>query len=394
LDALGALVKIGTLAVEPLIAVLKDGDKNARQVAAAVLGRIGDARAVEPLIVALEDVNVCSAAARALAQIGDVRAVEPLITVLKGGRRIDARQAAAEALDSLGWNPDYGEDGTWYWIAKRDWGKCVAIGTAAVEPLITALKHRDSTVREAAAEALGRIGDARAVEPLIATLNDYNANLRRVAVQALENLGDKRAVEPLIAVLKDEGRDVRQKAAEALERFAWQPDMSETGAVYWIAKREWDKCVELGAPAVGPLIAALRDRDSTVREASVEALVKLGTPAVESLRTATLPSSDWAVRRAAASALERLGMPIPEAKPLSAAEEEQALSVLRRLCDAYATNDKAKIAKLEPLARQIGEEADWRGGLKEMRRLFEKLGGRRGSRTLEMHWGGIGDWRG
>jgi HEAT repeat protein len=41
-----------------------------------------------------------------------------------------------------------------------------------VEPLIAALKDENSDVRQAAAKALGKIGDPRAVEPLIAALSD------------------------------------------------------------------------------------------------------------------------------------------------------------------------------------------------------------------------------
>lgn len=74
--------------------------------------------------------------------------------------------------------------------------------------------------------------------------------------------------------------------------------------------------------------------------------------------------------------------------------DSEMLNVLRRLCDAYAQDDMQAIAELEPQATQIGEELNQRGGLKEMQRLFEMLGNVRGARTLEMHWGGIGDWRG
>jgi hypothetical protein len=70
------------------------------------------------------------------------------------------------------------------------------------------------------------------------------------------------------------------------------------------------------------------------------------------------------------------------------------LRVLSDLCDAYAANDRAAIVRLEPQATAIGEALDERGGYHEMLRVFEKLGDRRGSRTLEMHWGGIGDWQG
>jgi sRNA-binding protein len=74
--------------------------------------------------------------------------------------------------------------------------------------------------------------------------------------------------------------------------------------------------------------------------------------------------------------------------------DDQMLRTLRRLCNAYAQDDTAAISKLEPLATQIGEDLNIVGGIKEMRRLWNKLDNMRGSRTLDMHWGGIGDWRG
>lgn len=75
-------------------------------------------------------------------------------------------------------------------------------------------------------------------------------------------------------------------------------------------------------------------------------------------------------------------------------KDNEMVLVLYRLCDAYMRDDKAAIKELEPQATRIGEELNQRGGKKEMLRLFNKLGGMPGSRTLEMHWDGIGDWRG
>ncbi len=84
-----------TRAVEPLIAALNDENEHEhlglRQeegktcLYAAVLGMLGDTRAVEPLIAALENENdrVCGYAAEALGKLGDARAVEPLIAALK-----------------------------------------------------------------------------------------------------------------------------------------------------------------------------------------------------------------------------------------------------------------------------------------------------------------------
>ena len=117
--------------VDGLIEALKfQEDPNIRLAAASALGRIGDSRAVNPLIVALDDQHrVREIVALALGEIGDSRAVDPLIT-------------------SLG---------------DENWG-----------------------VRSSAAKALGKIGDDRAVQPLTNLLRDKNKNVRWHAVQALE----------------------------------------------------------------------------------------------------------------------------------------------------------------------------------------------------------------
>jgi hypothetical protein len=69
----------------------------------------------------------------------------------------------------------------------------LALGAPAMEPLIAALKDKDSKdsdVRQAAAEALGEIKDPRAVEPLIAALKDAKWRVRYAAAYALGEIGD------------------------------------------------------------------------------------------------------------------------------------------------------------------------------------------------------------
>lgn len=86
LAALAALVMPVTAdRVGDLILDLKFGTPGVRSEAAHALGEIGDARAVDPLIDALqdEDRRVRERAARALGKIGDARAVGPLIEALK-----------------------------------------------------------------------------------------------------------------------------------------------------------------------------------------------------------------------------------------------------------------------------------------------------------------------
>ncbi len=150
--AVGALEALGDpRAIEPLIGALRHRDEDVRCAAAEALGKLGDARAVEPLIRVLGhwDPDVRCAAAVALGKLGepkwremiwgfkedfarlsasgDARAVEPLILAL--GRRSDSH-AAAEALGKLG-------------------------GPRAVEGLIQALG--DDYVFSAAAKALAEM---------------------------------------------------------------------------------------------------------------------------------------------------------------------------------------------------------------------------------------------
>jgi len=57
-----------------------------------------------------------------------------------------------------------------------------------VELLCAALRDEDSDMREAAAGALGKIGDARAVEPLCAALRNKREDVRQAAAEALKKL--------------------------------------------------------------------------------------------------------------------------------------------------------------------------------------------------------------
>lgn len=153
--------KLGARALEPLIELLGDHDKDEREKAAQTLGRLGDARAVPALV--------------------------PIL--LDQGESV--HKTVAEALDALGWTPDSDEASVAYRIAKWDWKGCVQLGAGAVEPLIRLLENRNQGAgsRLNAAETLGEIADARAVEPLIATLTGSDdIDVRRAAAKALVDL--------------------------------------------------------------------------------------------------------------------------------------------------------------------------------------------------------------
>jgi hypothetical protein len=123
-----------SLAVAPLIAVLKNDSKSCLHSAAAyALGIIGDKKAVEPLIKALNDTvsDVRWGAASALGKINDARAVAPLIKVLADEDSF-VRRAAVEALGEIR-------------------------NKSAIAPLIEALKDKDEKVCSCAAVALANI---------------------------------------------------------------------------------------------------------------------------------------------------------------------------------------------------------------------------------------------
>ena len=211
-----------------------------------------------------------------LCEMNDARAVEPLVVLLNSTDEIAEFITISNKLDTLHWQPDRSEAGARYWMAKGRWDKVAEVGAPAVELLIAALRSKDASVCAAAARALGEIGDTRAVEPLTARVGYRDENTRNAVFKALDNLG-------------------------------WQPDRSEAGACYWMAKGRWDKVTEVGAPAVELLIDALGSKDASVRVAAARALGEIGdTRAVEPL-TARVGYRDEDTRDAAFEALDKLG---------------------------------------------------------------------------------------
>jgi HEAT repeat protein len=83
--------------------------------------------------------------------------------------------------------------------------------------LETLLDDGHASVRAAAAETLGRLGAVEPVPALIAALEDKNEDVRCQAARALGHLRDERAVLPLSGMLyKDVSPPARQAAAFAL----------------------------------------------------------------------------------------------------------------------------------------------------------------------------------
>ncbi|NIM13846.1 MAG: hypothetical protein GTO45_17520 [Candidatus Aminicenantes bacterium] len=250
-----ALAKIGKPALIPLIDALNSEVSDTREHAAMALGYMGDTKTVELLIGALRDdySSVRVQAAEALGKIRDAKAVKPLINALKDDE-IAAREAAAKAL--------------------------IKLGKPAVNSLMNALKNRDALVRLRVIDILGKIGGAKTVELIISALKDCDSNVRWKAVDTLCRIGDTRAVEPLIDTLKDSNNYVRWCAAEAL---------GELGDVR----------------AAAPLINALRDE--YVRKRAKEALDKIADGRAVDPLIKALKNNDYYIQLTAAKTLEKFG---------------------------------------------------------------------------------------
>ena len=187
------------------------------------LAEIGDERDVEALLDLLHNQNekIREAAVRALGKIGGARAIDPLLALLRSDPDNEVRASAAEALGKIG--DAHALNGLLAsladneeWVQYRAVAALIGFGASALDPLLFLLTRGLPSVRARAAWALGRVGDPRAYEPLAHALHEKNPDLRKSAAEALGHLGDARAMEPLNALLNDENELVRWKALQAL----------------------------------------------------------------------------------------------------------------------------------------------------------------------------------
>lgn len=270
-------VEFGAVAVEPLIQCLKEEDTDVRRQAAEALGKMNDSRAINPLLKLLRFENLY--------------------------------KTAAAALERLGWQPTTDETGARFYMAKGEYGKCVKLGAHALQPLIQALDYEDSKVRLAAVKCLRDIGDKSASDKLIACLEDTDTEFRHLAAEALGKIGDTRAIEPLKIYLARESVFKNQEAITALDKLGWKPTPDKTGARYYVAKREFEKCVALGIEAVEPLIQALWHGDKAVQTAAIEALGKIKDERSVKPLVMLLKAKDENARNAAMTAIVQIGEP-------------------------------------------------------------------------------------
>jgi HEAT repeat protein len=261
--AVKALNEMGGTAIDKLIIMLNDNNKNTRETAVKALEKIG-APAVKPVIAALEQGSdfYAKIALITLIQIGKPATSALIETILN--KNFVVRETAYKALYEIDRN----------WTDSKEAEK-------AVPYLITVLKDDDPALRVNAAEALIQIGQT-VVAPLVTILIDENEseNSRMNAITILEEIKDPDAVGGLIIALKSDNENIRQAAGRTLVKF--------------------------GAPVVEALIGVLKNETNSKRSTAAEALGKIkDSRAVKSLID-VLKDNDPECKRSTCQALREI----------------------------------------------------------------------------------------
>jgi HEAT repeat protein len=221
-EAARSLGKLGDKrAVEPLILALKSTEFDS--VVAAVtnsLGRLGDNRAVNPIVsylrekgtIAKDEKSITAGESHALLALGRIGSPEAIAFLLSGASARRARSPQQNMAGSLAPRGDA--------LAIRDLvsaykvtsGSIRVAITAAIEgekdprafdALLTALRSGDPELGGAAAVALGRTGDHRAFDTLVAVFKEQSEPVSAKAAEGLGQLKDPRAVEPLMVAVRE-----------------------------------------------------------------------------------------------------------------------------------------------------------------------------------------------
>ena len=121
------------------------------------------------------------------------------------------------------------------------------------------------------------------------------------------------------------GLTLVRAAARALGRLDWQPPDERAAGAYWAARENWEKCIEIGPPAVEPLArrtheleaVVLADARKPARERSwgakdrfagaVKALARIGNRDAAEALLEVLHRDRWEGRPTREMAAEALG---------------------------------------------------------------------------------------
>ena len=260
LEAIYALGVIGRAPLPPdqalqLVKALDHYDPAIRAAAARVVARLQVTQASDVLVKAINDshAEVRYASMRALGAMHDTRAVAALTEQLAFYKKGEGAWSALDALARL--------------------------AQPSSAPLFKErLTDKDPNIRRAAAEGLGRLGDASMASPLEQGVTADESEVVRVAMAfALQKLG----------------RNYVTRIVDAMDSARMVPQAQEY-------------LIELGVPIAQALYPRLQESDAGIREGVAEVLGIIGDQGAIAPLQAASQDRDTNVANAAKRALERI----------------------------------------------------------------------------------------
>lgn len=386
-------------AIAALTGLLEAGNEVDRCYAARALGIFGNNSVVDVLIARLrdEDIDVCVDAVEALRKIGNSKAIPPLIESLENDSSGEICTVIATALGVLGGKeateallkvaaerPERLEmDDDWdsWWDvqleAVRALGKTreeSAIDTLievmdnhehqdiesevlkalaqikgrGIDVLIQRLQEKTPQSRRRAAKALGMVNTPEATRALSQALQDDAAEVRIAAISALAKLGAEKYLPAIMLLIRDKNEEVRTAAMQSTCKLASNTSSDNlykqlltllndpSGQVRNSCFNALSSSIEngaLSAETTATIITSLNDPSPTVGASACVLLGKNGAASViPSLTALLIDSSKYPMlRRAAAQALEEIGVindNLIEALTATINDQEQSIRLI------------------------------------------------------------------
>ena len=387
-QAANGIVAIGGPSVEPLIERLSGDDRASRLAAAALLGRVGDSRAVPVLVEALAsaDAELVTTAAASLATLGDTRAMESLLALFDHDQPA-VRQAAIAAVNAIGADivePRVRERFSDPSPHVRECAIRVAgyFGFESGVPVILeALADPHEDVRRAAIEQLPILDHPQAVPRLASAIEEETARNRAAAAHAARAVDDARLCPSLLAALADSDPWVRYFAAGSLGQ---RRDTDAAGLLAGVAAADRAAHVRIAAfhalGAIDPVLAiplaerALSESDDDMVGAALAAIAGAPGPRADivfeqAVRSASIPRRRGAIdalaSRPTAAAVDSLAWAarIPDS-PAVAAAAVHALSSIASAVSGDAC--KTAVSALLDIGTDPGRRGEAIAGLSRL----------------------------
>jgi HEAT repeat protein len=298
-DAYWMVMKDTRTTMPVLLAVLKDKDINLRQEAAQVIAEMGKdvAHALPQLLDALKDQDdrVTSMIIRAISQMGKdaAPAIPVLVDIVRDGGESQARDSAAHALAQFGREAKDAVPGLVQMLksgrhnrSSAAWALAKIATPAEAVPALLEVFVEPSREYEpsdhATGEALVSFGP-EALGPVAELLGHKRAEVRIRAINLITRFGKQAqtTVPLLMNLMDDKDEDVSMRAAEAVWSIDRRPEVLPhfvRGLKAKSANNRMSAARNLGnmnadaKPAVPELVAACKDRDSSVRREAYRAL--------------------------------------------------------------------------------------------------------------------------